>query len=61
MTNLDSILKKQRHDFVNKYPSSQGYGVSGGYVWMWELDYKVLGASVRHSAHGKGHEEGGST
>ena len=34
MTNLDSILKKQRHDFVNKDPSSQGYGVSGGYVWM---------------------------
>ena len=34
MTNLDSILKKQRHDFVNKGPSSQGYGVSGGYVWM---------------------------
>ena len=22
---------------------------------------KVLGASVRHSTHGKGHEEGGST
>ena len=26
MTNLDSILKKQRHYFVNKGPSSQGYG-----------------------------------
>ena len=25
-TNLDSILKKQRHYFVNKGPSSQGYG-----------------------------------
>ena len=25
MTNLDSILKKQRHYFVNKDPSSQGY------------------------------------
>ena len=21
-------------------PSSQGYGFSGGHVWMWELDYK---------------------
>ena len=39
-TNLDSILKKQRHYFVNKGPSSQGYGVSSGHVWMWELDYK---------------------
>ena len=27
MTNLDSI-KKQRHYFVNKGPSSQGYGFS---------------------------------
>ena len=40
MTNLDSILKKQRHYFANKSPSSQGYGFSSGHVWMWELDYK---------------------
>ena len=40
MTNLDSIVKKQRHYFANKGPSSQGYGFSCGYVWMWELDYK---------------------
>ena len=33
-------MKKQRHYFVNKGPSSQGYGFSSGYVWMWELDYK---------------------
>ena len=33
MTNLDSI-KKQRHYFVNKGPSSQGYGFSSGHVWM---------------------------
>ena len=32
--------KKQRHYFVNKGLSSQGYGVSSGHVWMWELDYK---------------------
>ena len=38
MTNLDSILKKQRHDFVNKGPSSQGYGFSSSHVWMCELD-----------------------
>ena len=40
MTNLDSILKKQRHYFVNKGPSSQGYGFSSSHVWVWELDYK---------------------
>ena len=34
MTNLDSILKKQRYYFANKGPSSQGYGFSSGHVWM---------------------------
>ena len=33
-------IKKQRHYFANKGPSSQGYGSSSGHVWMWELDYK---------------------
>ena len=27
-------LKKQRHHFANKGPSSQGYGFSSGHVWM---------------------------
>ena len=40
MTHLDSILKKPRHYFSNKGPSSQGYGFSSSHVWMWELDYK---------------------
>ena len=40
MTNLDSIIKKQRHYFANKGPSSQSFGSSSGHVWMWELDYK---------------------
>ena len=40
MTNLDSIIKKRRHYFVNKGPSSQGYGFSSSDVWMLELDYK---------------------
>ena len=31
-------IKKQRHYFANKGPSSQGYGFSCGHVWMWELD-----------------------
>ena len=34
MTNLDSILKKQRYYFANKGPSSQGYSFSSGHVWM---------------------------
>ena len=38
MTNLDSILKKQRHFFANKGLSSQSYGLSSSHVWMWELD-----------------------
>ena len=33
MRNLGSI-KKQRHYFANKGPSSQGYGFSSGHVWM---------------------------
>ena len=37
MTSLYSIFKS-RHYFANKGPSSQGYGFSGGHVWMWELD-----------------------
>ena len=40
MTNIDNILKKQRHYFTNKGLSSQDYGFSSGHVWMWELDYK---------------------
>ena len=32
MTNLDSILKKQRHYFANKGPSSQNYGFSSSHV-----------------------------
>ena len=31
-------IKKQRHYFAGKGPSSQSYGFSSGHVWMWELD-----------------------
>ena len=34
MTNLDSILKKQRHYFADKSLSSESYGFSAGHVWM---------------------------
>ena len=34
MSNLDSIIEKQRHNFANKGPSTQGYGFSSVHVWM---------------------------
>ena len=33
-------IKKQRHYFANKGPSSQSYGLSSSHVWMWELSYR---------------------
>ena len=43
MANLDQPrqhIKKQRHYFADKGPSSQGYSFSSSHVWMWELDHK---------------------
>ena len=40
MTNLDGILKKQRHYFADKGPSSQSYGFSSSHVWMWAFEHK---------------------
>ena len=37
---VQKCIKIQRHYFVNKSPSSQGYGFPSGHVLMWELDYK---------------------
>ena len=31
-------IKKQKHYFTNKCPSSQSYSFSSSHVWMWELD-----------------------
>ena len=42
MTNLDSVLKKQRHHFAHKGPSSQRYGFFSSHVWMWELEHKEV-------------------
>ena len=33
-------IEKQRHYFVSKGPSSQGYGLSSSHVRMWDLDHK---------------------
>ena len=39
-TKLWQHIKKQRHYFADKGPSSQSYGFSSSYVWMWGLEYK---------------------
>ena len=33
-------IKKQRHYFADKGPSSESHGFSTSHIWMWELDYK---------------------
>ena len=33
-------IKKQRHYFAVKGPSSQSYSFSNSHIWMWELDNK---------------------
>ena len=33
-------IKKHRHYFANKGPSSKTYGFSSSHIWMWKLDYK---------------------
>ena len=40
MTNIDSILKKQRYHFANRGLYSQCYGFSSSHVWIWEVDHK---------------------
>ena len=33
-------IKKQRHCFADKGPSSQSYGFSSSHLWTWVLDHK---------------------
>ena len=40
MTNLDTIIKKQRHYFADKGLSSQSYDFFSSHEWMWESDHK---------------------
>ena len=40
---------KERHNFAEKVPSSQSYGFSSSYVWMWELDHKAEGWGIDNS------------
>ena len=37
---MQDTLLLYNPQFVNKGPSSQGYGFSSSHVLMWELDYK---------------------
>ena len=34
-------IKKERHHFADKGPSSQSFGFSSSHVCMWELDHEV--------------------
>ena len=40
MTNLDSVLKRQRYHFADKCLYSQSCGFSNSHARMWELDHK---------------------
>ena len=40
ITNLGSILKRQRHHFAEKGQYSQSYGFTSSHVWKWVLDHK---------------------
>ena len=40
VTNLENILKKQRHHFADKGSYSQSYGFSSSHAQLWELDHK---------------------
>ena len=40
LTNLDSIIKKQRHYFADKGLSTQSYGFSSNHIRIWDLDHK---------------------
>ena len=40
ITNLNSVIKKQRCHFAGKGPYGQNYSFSSSYVWTWELDHK---------------------
>ena len=40
MTNLDTIIKKQRHHFADKCPYSQSYGFFSSHVQIWKLNHK---------------------
>ena len=33
-------IKKPKHHFANKGPSSQSHGFSSSHIWLWEEDHK---------------------
>ena len=48
-------IKKQRHYFANKGPSSQSYSFSRSHVWMWELEYSLEGLMLKLKFQSFGH------
>ena len=48
-------IKKQRHHFANKAPSSQSYSFSSGHVWMWESESEVAQSCLTLIPHGLQH------
>ena len=61
MTNLDSIWKCRDITLPTKVCLVKAKDFPGGSDGKASAYNAVLGAGVRHSTHGKGHEEGGST
>ena len=49
-------VKKQRHHFADKNLYSQGYRLSSGHVWMWELDHKE-GRALKNCGAGEDSQE----
>ena len=48
MTNLNSVLKKQKHHFVVKGSSSQSCGFSSSHVQMRELEVSKEGRALKN-------------
>ena len=44
---LSQCIKKQRHSFADKSPSSQSYGFSSSHVQMWELGHRAEWAAKK--------------
>ena len=50
---LRQHIKKQRHYFVNKGLSSQGYGFSNGHVWMRRRQWHPTPVLLPGKSHGR--------
>ena len=53
MTNLDSIVKKQRHYFADKHPSSQSYDFSRSHVRVRRRQWHPTSVLLPGKSHGQ--------